>query len=167
MILNLRRQGLSPTAIARGLGIDRRTVRKYIAGGLEPPSYRRGPPRPRSIDAFLPYLREWLVAYQAPTVLLLWLELSERGFSCGYTAAKRAVHDLRPDGPRGSLRDTTGRAGAGRPGAIAPPGAVSKGQRPQGRCVPINVLEQGLAARRAKVRQISLLPRATTAKTNS
>jgi Winged helix-turn helix len=30
MILDLHRQGLSPTAIARRLGIDRKTVRKYI-----------------------------------------------------------------------------------------------------------------------------------------
>ena len=41
MILELHRQGLSPTAIARQLGIDRKTVRKYIALGLEPPSVAR------------------------------------------------------------------------------------------------------------------------------
>ena len=41
MILDLHRQGLSPTAIARQLGIDRKTVRKYIARGLEPPTYGR------------------------------------------------------------------------------------------------------------------------------
>jgi transposase len=47
MILELHRQGLSPTAIARQLGIDRKTVRKYIARGLEPPVYgpRQPPPR--------------------------------------------------------------------------------------------------------------------------
>jgi transposase len=45
MILDLHRQGLSPTAIARRLGIDRKTVRKYIARGLEPPSYRKVPRR--------------------------------------------------------------------------------------------------------------------------
>jgi transposase len=40
MILDLHRQGLSPTAIARQLGIDRKTVRKYIARGMDPPNYR-------------------------------------------------------------------------------------------------------------------------------
>ena len=39
MILDLHRQGLSVSAIARELGIDRKTVRKYIARGLEPPVY--------------------------------------------------------------------------------------------------------------------------------
>jgi transposase len=100
VILDLHRQGLSPTAIARQLGIDRKTVRKYIARGLEPPSYRRQPRRPRCTDAFLPYLRERLAAYPALTAVRLWRELSERGFTGGYTAVKRAVQEVRPDRPR-------------------------------------------------------------------
>jgi transposase len=39
MILDLHRQGLSVSAIARRVGIDRKTARKYIERGLEPPSY--------------------------------------------------------------------------------------------------------------------------------
>jgi transcriptional regulator of acetoin/glycerol metabolism len=35
MILELHRQGLKVSAIARQLGVDRKTVRKYIARGLE------------------------------------------------------------------------------------------------------------------------------------
>jgi transposase len=100
MILDLHRQGLSPTAIARRLGIDRKTVRKYIACGLEPPSYRRQPRRPRCTDAFLPYLRERLAAYPALTAVRLCRELTERGFTGGYTAVKRAVQEIRPDPPR-------------------------------------------------------------------
>ena len=100
MILDLHRQGLSPTAIARRLGIDRKTVRKYIARGLEPPSYRRQPRRPRCTDAFLAYLRERLAAYPALTAVRLWRELTERGFTGGYTAVKRAVQEIRPDQPR-------------------------------------------------------------------
>jgi transposase len=38
MILDLHQQGLSVSAIARRVGIDRKTVRKYIERGLEPPS---------------------------------------------------------------------------------------------------------------------------------
>src|SRR3954469_25957009 len=45
MILELHRQGLTVSAIARQLGIDRKTVAKYIARGLEPPAYG---PRPRA-----------------------------------------------------------------------------------------------------------------------
>ena len=45
MSLDLHRQGLSPTAIARQLGIDRKTVRKYIADRMDPPNYRVQPRR--------------------------------------------------------------------------------------------------------------------------
>lgn len=41
MILDLHRQGLSVSAIARQAGIDRKTVHKYIERGLEAPVYGR------------------------------------------------------------------------------------------------------------------------------
>ena len=46
MILDLHRQGLSVSAIARQLNLDRKTVRKYVERGLEPPVY--GPRQPRA-----------------------------------------------------------------------------------------------------------------------
>lgn len=63
MILDLHRQGLSVSAIARQTGIDRKTVRKYIERGLEAPAY--GPRKPRStvIDPFAGYLRERVKAH--------------------------------------------------------------------------------------------------------
>ena len=39
MILELHRQGLSVTAIARRMGRDPKTVRKYIERGVEVPVY--------------------------------------------------------------------------------------------------------------------------------
>jgi Homeodomain-like domain len=48
MTLDLRRQGLSVSAIADHLGIDRKTVRKYIARGLKLPAYGPRQPRPRA-----------------------------------------------------------------------------------------------------------------------
>src|ERR1700733_10101063 len=63
MILELHRQGLSVSAIARQLGIDRKTVRVYIARGLEPPAYKSRSPRPAIIDPFKAYLGERLRAY--------------------------------------------------------------------------------------------------------
>jgi hypothetical protein len=41
MILEPHRQGLSLTAIARRLSMDRKSVRRYISRGLEPPAYGR------------------------------------------------------------------------------------------------------------------------------
>ena len=46
MILDLHRQGLSVSAIARQLERDRKTVRKYIERGLQAPAY--GPRHPRA-----------------------------------------------------------------------------------------------------------------------
>jgi transposase len=39
MILDLHRQGVSVTSIARQSGLDRKTVHRYIERGLEPASY--------------------------------------------------------------------------------------------------------------------------------
>ena len=46
MILDLHSQGLSVSAIARQVGVDRKTVRTYIAKGLEPPAYKKRAPAP-------------------------------------------------------------------------------------------------------------------------
>src|SRR3954465_5768392 len=99
MILELHRQGLKVSAIARQLGIDRKTVAKYIARGLEPPAYGPRPPRSRATDPFVPYLRERLSAYPGLTAVRLWRELRERGKTQAYTAVKRAVAIIRPAAP--------------------------------------------------------------------
>jgi hypothetical protein len=46
MILDLHSQGLSVSAITRQVGVDRKTVRAYVAKGLEPPAYKKRPPAP-------------------------------------------------------------------------------------------------------------------------
>ena len=100
MILELHRQGLSVAAIARRMGVDRKTVRKYIARGMEPPAYGPRPAKAKAIDGFLPYLRERLEAFPTLTASRLWRELRERGFDGSYTLVKRAVRQLRPERPR-------------------------------------------------------------------
>jgi transposase len=97
MILDLHRQGLTVSAIARQVDMDRKTVRRYIERGLDPPTYGPRPPQPRSTDPFLPYLRERLVAYPALTAVRLWRELRDRGYAGGYTAVKRTVREIRPE----------------------------------------------------------------------
>jgi transposase len=96
MILELHRQGVSVSAIARQLGIDRKTVRKHIAAGLTAPSYKARPPRERVIASFEPYLRERLAAYPALTGRRLWREIKERGYAGGYTAVTDMLRELRP-----------------------------------------------------------------------
>lgn len=46
LIYDLKKQGLSISAIARKVGSDRKTVRKYLDRGLEAPVY--GPRQPRA-----------------------------------------------------------------------------------------------------------------------
>jgi len=102
MILDLHRQGLSITAIARRTGRDPKTVRKYIERGLEPPLYGpRQVGRPNKIAPYLEYLRERVAAFPDLTATRLTRELRERGYSGAYTAVKRFVAAIRPtDGPK-------------------------------------------------------------------
>ena len=87
---------MTVSAIARELGIDRKTVRRYIARGLEPPVYGPRKPRERLIDPFVPYLRERVTAYPGLTGRRLWRELRERGYAGGYTAVTDVLRELRP-----------------------------------------------------------------------
>ena len=68
---DLHRQGLSVSAIARQLCVDRKTVRSAIAKGLEPPQYKTRPQRSRITDPFEPYLKK-LAAYPGLTAVRLW-----------------------------------------------------------------------------------------------
>ena len=101
MILDLHRQGLTVSAIARELGVDRKTVRKCIARGLEPPVYGPRQPRKRRIDPFVAYLGERVTAYPGLTGRRLLRECRERGYEGGYTAITDVLRDLRPARPPG------------------------------------------------------------------
>ena len=81
MILELHRQGLSITAIARRTGRDPKTVRKYIERGLEPPVYGpRHVGRPSKLAPYLDYLRERLEAFPDLSAVRLTREIRERGY---------------------------------------------------------------------------------------
>lgn len=98
MILDLHRQGLKTVTIARQLGIDRKTVRKYIARGLEPPTYGPRQPRRRLIDDHVAYLRTRLEAYPGLTARRLMREISERGYTGSYSVVRDEIRVLRPPG---------------------------------------------------------------------
>src|SRR5947207_8498346 len=63
MILELHRQGLTITAIARRTGRDPKTIRKYIERGIEAPAYGpRSVGRPSKLGPFRDFLRERVTA---------------------------------------------------------------------------------------------------------
>ena len=95
MILELHRQGLSVSEIARRSGLDRKTVRRYVERGLEPPTYGPRKPRPTLLDPFTSYLRERVRAYPGLTGARLLRELRERGYE-GATPALGTVLILVP-----------------------------------------------------------------------
>jgi transposase len=96
MIMDLHRQGLSVSSIARRLELDRKTVRKYIARGLEPPTYGPRAPRPQKVDAYVDFIRDRLRAFPQLSAVRLLREIQPLGFTGGYGSVKQAVRDLRP-----------------------------------------------------------------------
>ena len=63
MIHDSKKQGLSNTAIARQLGISRRTVTRRLRQGLEVPSYGPRPAKARLLEPFEGYLRDRVTAW--------------------------------------------------------------------------------------------------------
>lgn len=96
MILDLHRQGLTVSEIARQSGLDRKTVRRYITRGLESPTYGPRKPRRTLLDPFVGYLRERVEAYPGLTGARLLRELKELGYGGGYTAVTDFLRDVRP-----------------------------------------------------------------------
>jgi len=89
MILDLHRQGLSVSAIARASGADRKTVRKYIERGLETPVYgprqpRQGAPRRALVNAAAARLRHpaSIAAHSGgPLPICNWTEAEPSGYA--------------------------------------------------------------------------------------
>jgi transposase len=102
MILELHRQGLSVTAIARRTGRDPKTVRKYIERGIEAPAYGpRSVGRPSKLTPYMNFLRERVTAFPELTAARLTREIREMGYSGAYTAVKRHLAAIRPEnGPK-------------------------------------------------------------------
>jgi hypothetical protein len=97
MIHDLRRQGLSVSAIARKTGLDRKTVRKHLAGGITPPAYKPRPERPRLLEPFEPYLLERITQYPDLSGRRLLREITAMGFKGGYTSVTDFLRVCRPE----------------------------------------------------------------------
>jgi transposase len=96
MILDLHRQGMSVSVIARRVGLDRKTVRRYLARGLEPPVYGPRQPRTTQLRRFERYLRERITAFPQLTGRRLHRELRELGYAGGYTILTDFLREIRP-----------------------------------------------------------------------
>ena len=99
MILDLHRQGAGITAIARRTGLDRKTVRKVIATGLEPPAYGPRQAKATQLEPFERYLRERLAIVPELTGRRLHRELAAMGYQGGYTAVTDLLREIRPIKP--------------------------------------------------------------------
>ncbi len=84
------------SAIAQRTGLDRKTVRKYVATGLEPPAYGPRQSRPTKVAPFQTYLRERVAAYPELTSTRLHREIRDIGYGGGYTAVKEFLREVRP-----------------------------------------------------------------------
>lgn len=102
MILELHRQGLSVTAIARRTGRDPKTVRKYIERGVEAPAYGpRSAGRPSKLAPYMDFLRERVTAFPDLSAVRLTRDIRELGYQGAYTAVKRHLAAIRPEnGPK-------------------------------------------------------------------
>jgi transposase len=96
MILELHKQGESVSAIARRLDLDRKTVRKYIARGLDAPVYGPRAPRRTKVEPYLPFLADRLEAFPGLSAVRLLRETRVLGYEGGYTRLREMVRELRP-----------------------------------------------------------------------
>lgn len=99
MIHDLHRQGLSIQEIARSTGHDRKTVRKYLKAGLEPPVYGPRAPRGSLLDPYKDFIRERLQATPQLTAVRLDREICELGYGGSHTIVKDFVREIRPAPP--------------------------------------------------------------------
>jgi len=95
-ILELHRQGLSISAIASRLGMDRKTVRKYINNGIQAPRYGPRVPRPRVMDPFVDYVTERVRAFPELSIERLLREIRALGYKGGRSVLGDVVRENRP-----------------------------------------------------------------------
>jgi transposase len=100
LIHDLKRQGLSVSAIARKLGLDRKTVRRHLARGMEPAVYGPRAPRPRQLAGYEPYLRERIATWPELSGKRLLREIREFGYQGCYSVLTDFLREARPVRPK-------------------------------------------------------------------
>ena len=108
LIHDLKREGLSISAIARQTGLDRKTIRKHLDRGIEPPVY--GPRATKDplggllgghlAAEFRDYLLGRLSDYPGLSVRRLYREIRSLGFKGAYSTLTEYLRLIRPPVPR-------------------------------------------------------------------
>jgi transposase len=93
------KEGLSKTAIARKLGINRRTVHRYLKEGKTKPEYTPRPTAPSLLDPYKEFIHGKLLTYPDLSAIRLLTEITAMGYKGKYTAVKDYVRSLRPEVP--------------------------------------------------------------------
>lgn len=84
--VRLREQGLSTRAVARSLGVERKTVRRWLRAG-HAPTWRHADRGTSILDPYHGYLEErWQAGCR--NAAALWRELQERGFPGQYSVVR-------------------------------------------------------------------------------
>lgn len=102
-------EGLTKTAVAERLGINRRTVSRWIRSGEfdrdldEPVRYKARPPVPKKLDPYREIIRARLDAYPMLSAVRLLEEIRAAGYEGGYTQLKEFVREVRPRPPEEPL----------------------------------------------------------------
>ena len=100
LIHDLKRQGLTVSAIARKVGLDRKTVRRHLERGMEPPVYGPRAPHPRRLAPYEAYLRERIAAWPELTGKRLLREIRELGYEGCYSVLTDFLREARPPRPK-------------------------------------------------------------------
>ena len=96
LIHDLKKQGLSISAIASKVGCDRKTVRKYLNQGLEAPVYGPRAPRESMLDPYRNSVRERVTQFPELSARRLFREIRDLGYEGSYSTLKPFLREVRP-----------------------------------------------------------------------
>jgi transposase len=111
-VARLREQGLSLKAIARTIGIERRTVRRWLKAG-HAPTWRHADRGASILDPYKAWLEErWQSGCN--NAAALWRELRDRGFPGQYTVVRDWATQRRRQDPPAEPKQGPGKPALGR-----------------------------------------------------
>ena len=102
VLKHLLDEGLSKSAIARRLGVSRRSIHNWISTGqlerdLDSSPPRKAAPRASKLDSYKPIIAERLSTYPELSAVRLFEEVRAAGYSGGITRLREYVASVRPE----------------------------------------------------------------------